>query len=195
MFHATRDVRRLVSSLFTKIGKPSISFQKKYILQQINVHHEEINYLHVGLVRVAIKPIFRLGHCIIVLISLRNKRHEDFSNFLLTMVQPNLDNGPIYFHCYPNFIISLNDPHIYILSSWIYSQISEYERNFLVGIFRINYKWMNTNISPKALRSTPKGSTMFNHVHVNLTRLQTRAASNFQIFYVILFMSQARFSF
>ena len=48
-------------------------------------------------------------------------------------------------------------------------------------MFRIYYKWMNTNISPRALRSTLKGSTMLIHVHVNLTRLQARAALKFSI--------------
>ena len=83
-------------------------FSKSLILQ----HREEFNYLHVGLVQVAVKPLFRLGLDIPVLISLRDKRHEDFSNSLLGMVQSNLENGPVYFNCYPNFTLSLHDPHI-----------------------------------------------------------------------------------
>ena len=83
-------------------------FSRSLILQ----HREEFNYLHVGLVQAAVKPLFRLGLDIPVLISLRDKRHEDFSNSLLGMVQSNLENGPVYFNCYPNFTLSLHDPHI-----------------------------------------------------------------------------------
>ena len=82
-------------------------FSKSLIL-----HREEFNYLHVGLVQVAVKPLFKLGLDIPVHISLRDKRHEDFSNSLLGMIQSNSENELIYFNCYPNFALSLNDPHI-----------------------------------------------------------------------------------
>ena len=83
-------------------------FSKSLTLQ----HREEFNYLHVCLVQDAVKPFFRLGLDIAVLISLRDKRHEDFSNSLLGMVQSNQENGPIYFNCYQNFTLALQDSHI-----------------------------------------------------------------------------------
>ena len=104
-----------------------------------------------------------LGLDIPVLISLRDKRHEDFSNYLLGMVQSNLENGPVYFNCYPNFTLSLNNPHI--LSALMLDLRSKNlnikaETYSSVVIFRVYYKLMNANIFLRALRSSPKGSTM-----------------------------------
>ncbi|KAK2991115.1 hypothetical protein RJ640_029398, partial [Escallonia rubra] len=44
--------------------------------------------------------------------ALRDDRHLSFDDSLLGMVETSLCNGPMYFNCYPNFSVSLSDPHI-----------------------------------------------------------------------------------
>ena len=85
------------------------------------------------------------------------------------MVQSNLDNRPVYFNCYPNFTLSLNNPHI--LSALMLDLRSKNlnikaETYSSVVIFRVYYKLMNANIFLRALRSSPKGSTMLIEVNI-----------------------------
>ena len=56
--------------------------------------------------------MFRSGLDTSILAILRDKRHNDFLNSLLGIIESNLANNPIYFNCFPNFMISLDDPQI-----------------------------------------------------------------------------------
>ena len=70
------------------------------------------NFLHIGLVQVAVKPLIREGLNCSILTALRDTRHIRFNDSLLGTIQTNLSNGPILFDCFPNFTISLHDLHI-----------------------------------------------------------------------------------
>ena len=70
------------------------------------------NYLHVGLIQVAAKPLHRLGIDTPILIVLRDIRASTFKDSILVCLQLNLHNGPIYFNCYPDFVVSLDNPRI-----------------------------------------------------------------------------------
>ena len=68
-----------------------------------NKHKKKINYIHIGLVQVAIKPLFHLGLDILMFVCLRNVRATKFFYHVLSMIDTNLANSCVYFNCLPNF--------------------------------------------------------------------------------------------
>ncbi|KAK2973928.1 hypothetical protein RJ640_019443 [Escallonia rubra] len=79
--------------------------------------------------------------------ALRDDRHLSFDDSLLGMVETSLCNGPMYFNCYPNFSVSLSDPHIMdVLTLDIKTQRYNMrpQAQNLVLIYRIYYKAMST---------------------------------------------------
>ncbi|KAG5619555.1 hypothetical protein H5410_004773 [Solanum commersonii] len=78
----------------------------------INCYKSDYNYLHIGLVQVAIKPLFRKGLDIPVCVILRDGRFLNFDDSMLGVLQSNLADGPVYFNCYPNVSVDINDPNV-----------------------------------------------------------------------------------
>lgn len=54
----------------------------------------------------------REGLNCLILMALRDTRHIRFDDSLLGTIQTSLSCGPVHFDCFPNFTISLHDPHI-----------------------------------------------------------------------------------
>ena len=137
-----------------------------HLLSEKAIHqHKNQNYkfIHIGLVQVAIKPLFRLGIDTPVCMILRDARHQDFNNSLLALAQSNLANGPIFFNCYPNFSLSLNDANV--LDSLVLT-IKTQNMNFIENtksvavIYRVYYKVMATTLNPKAKIVSKRDETM-----------------------------------
>ena len=63
----------------------------------INHHRKKFNYIHIGLLQVAIKPLFRLGLDIRVFVCLRDARSIKFIDSIISMIDSNLANGPCLF--------------------------------------------------------------------------------------------------
>ncbi|KAG5631412.1 hypothetical protein H5410_003129, partial [Solanum commersonii] len=59
----------------------------------INRYKSDYNYLHIGLVQVAVKALFRKG--------------LDIPEFLRVTLR-----WAVYFNCYPNFSVDINDPNV-----------------------------------------------------------------------------------
>ncbi|KAG8650611.1 hypothetical protein MANES_07G056008v8 [Manihot esculenta] len=132
----------------------------------VKKHQEKYLFLHIGMIQVAVKPATRLGLNIAAMLCVRDKRHLKFNDSLLGVVESSLCDGPIFFQCYPNLILSLTDPHI--LQTLIldvktmgYDMLPGSEN--LILIYRIHYKAMNTivpNLRDKATKLiSPKGTT------------------------------------
>ncbi|KAJ9178720.1 hypothetical protein P3X46_010580 [Hevea brasiliensis] len=131
-------------------------------------HQKEYSFLHIGMIQVALKPATRLGLNTSALICVRDKRHNNFNDSLLGIVKSSLCDGPIYFSCYPNFTLSIDDPHIMKALSL---DIKTSGYNMLPGseniilIYRIHYKAMNTvvpNLREEATKIISlKGTTTF----------------------------------
>jgi hypothetical protein len=82
-------------------------------LESIKKHRKDgNNFLHIGLVQVAVKPLTRIGLNASILLCLRDASFTNFSDSTLGIIESSLCNGPIHFDCYPDFTVSLNDPHI-----------------------------------------------------------------------------------
>ncbi|XP_052178036.1 uncharacterized protein LOC127791902 [Diospyros lotus] len=77
--------------------------------QAVRHHMIKYGYLHFGLVQVAVKPLTAAGLDCSVLVCLRDCRHFKFGDSLLAVAQASLRHGPIYFDCYPSYLVALSD--------------------------------------------------------------------------------------
>lgn len=89
--------------------------------------------------------------------------HNRFNDSLLGIVECSLCDGPIYFSCFPNFTMSLNDPTLmHVLCLDIKSKVLNMMQgeDKIILIYRIQYKVMN-NVVPRLKWLGPhlKGST------------------------------------
>ena len=73
---------------------------------------KKFSYLHVGMVKVAIKPLTRKGINASVLMCLCDVRFKNFKDSILGMITASLYDGPVYFIYYPDLTLAVNDPNI-----------------------------------------------------------------------------------
>ena len=73
---------------------------------------KKFNYLHIGMVQVAIKPPTQKGINASVLMCLRDARFKNFKDSILGMITASLYDGPVYFSCYLDLTLALDDPNI-----------------------------------------------------------------------------------
>lgn len=90
----------------------SLETIKLLISADFDRYKKEFRFLHIGLVQVAVKPMFRTGLDIPVCLLLRDDKLLNFDDSLLGVLESNLAHGPIYFNCYPNFSVDIQDPNI-----------------------------------------------------------------------------------
>ena len=120
------------------------------------------NFLHIGLVQVGVKPLIREGLNCSILMALRDTRHIKFDDCLLGTIQTNLSSGPIHFDCFPNFTVSLHDPHIrkaLTLNIKTLGILMVPEAKQLALIYRVYYKCIRTNSNVQALNKKARGET------------------------------------
>ena len=125
---------------------------------------KKFSYLGIGLVQVAIKPLTRNDINASVLMCLRDARFKNFKDSILGMITASLYNGPIYFNCYPDLTLALDDPNIVkaltlnIASSGYHME--EGSKPFAL-IYRIYYRLLGTQLNPSAkINREPSGKTM-----------------------------------
>ena len=83
----------------------------------------------IGCVQVAIKPLIDMGIDAVVLMCLRDIRHNKFEDSLIGTVETSLGQGPIYFNCYPNKTlntVNLRSNEVYPVRLQILLDISTY---------------------------------------------------------------------
>ncbi|KAK2987236.1 hypothetical protein RJ640_017426 [Escallonia rubra] len=128
------------------ISKDNQSFQL-FSKSALEKHKQKFRYVHIGLVQIGITSLTKEGLDTHVWAALRDDRHLSFDDSLLGIVETSLCNGPMYFNCYPNFSVSLSDPHIMdVLTLDIKTQRYNMrpQAQNLVLIYRIYYKAMST---------------------------------------------------
>ena len=100
---------------------------------------------------------------------LRDNRHLDYRDSIIEGVQAGLNDGLIYFQCYPNFTVRLRDADI-LDSVVLHVKTHGFkfkEANSHVSIItRFAYKSMTTSIGSGALCTNPKGETTLFHSDV-----------------------------
>ena len=154
--YAIKTVEKTISVIDKKD-----SFQL-FTQSQIDQHLERnYNYLHIGLVQVAVKPLTRTGLPSSILLCVRDGRHRKFTDSLLGIVESTLGEGPIYFNCFPNFSVALSDVNV-LKALTLNIQTQGYDMDpgsqNLAIIYRVSYKVMNT-VCPKAKDLDSKGET------------------------------------
>ncbi|KAH1198772.1 polyprotein [Glycine max] len=140
-------------------------------------HSRKYKYLHIGCVQVAIKPLIDMGINATILMCLRDIRHNKFKDSLIGMVETNLGQGPVYFNCYPNKIMSLMDRNILdsLFLNIHFHGLDMKERKIPTAlIYRIQYKVINTCASRVLLKPQRGETTLFitymTKVNVSLPR-------------------------
>ncbi|KAL4632369.1 hypothetical protein ACB092_04G045300 [Castanea dentata] len=136
-------------------------FSKKNINEFLTKKH--LKYLHIGLVQVAVKPLTRKGIDASVLMCLRDARFKKFNDNILGMITASLYDGPVYFDCYPDLALALDDPNIIktltlnILTSGY--DMDDGSRPFTL-IYRIFYRFLDSQLTPRSRGRDPTGKTM-----------------------------------
>ena len=101
--------------------------------------------MHIGLVQVAVKPLLKTGVNAPIYLALRDKRLRHYKASLLAMIQTNVCKGPIFFNCYPNFMVDLTCPMTTeALKLDVHVQGDEFLdfKNFVV-VYRIYFRLMS----------------------------------------------------
>ena len=162
-FHSAYKART-VEQIFSisKTHEKCCLFSKRNISEFIAA--KKFNYLHIGIVQVAIKPLIRKGINASVLMCLRNARFKNFKDSILGMITASLYDGPIYFNCYPNLTLALDDPNIVKaitlnIASFSY-HMEEGSKPFAL-IYCIYYILLGTQLNHGAkINREPSGKTM-----------------------------------
>ena len=134
-------------------------------------HREQgFNYIHIGLVQVAVKPLTQNGINVFVLLCPHKARLTDYSTSILGIIESNLHNGPIHFDYFPNFTLSLSDKYL-LKALTLNIKTSGYEMlegsQPLALIYRIYYKCIRTNLNVHALVKSPKDQTLLIQSHAS----------------------------
>ena len=93
---------------------------------------------------------------------LRDNRHLDYRDSIIGAVQAGLNDGLVYFQCFPNFTVRLRDADILdsvVLHILTHDFKIKPENNHVSIITKFVYKNMNTSVGFGALCTSPKGET------------------------------------
>ena len=126
---------------------------------------KKFSYLHIGLVQVAVKPLTRKCINAFVLMCLRDARFKNFKDSILGMITASLYDGSVYFTCYPDITLALDDHNIFkvlTLNITSYGYNMEVCYKLFALIYCIYYRLLGTQLNPSASRINrePAGKTM-----------------------------------
>jgi len=141
-----------------------------------NYKRNKFNYIHFGLVQIAIKPLSRTGIDSPILMFLRDKTLLKFEDSLLGAVQSNLCNRAIYFNWAPNFQVSLHNPTIFntlVLNVHLPEIKFQQPRHGYFLLYRIYFKQSTSEFNPRCLLQDDKGETTILAVHSKDTPTST----------------------
>jgi len=124
--------------------------------------HLKANYrfMHVGLLQVVIKPFLKTGVNAPIYLALRDKRLRHYKSSLLAVIQTNVCKGPIFFNCYPNFMVDLT----YLMTTEalkldVHVQGDEFlDFKFFFVVYRIYFRLMSSNLNIRFLDPLPSNS-------------------------------------
>ena len=94
---------------------------------------------------------------------LRDNKHLDYKDSTIGAIQARLNDGPVYFQCYPNFMVRLRDAYILDL---VFLHVKTRGFRFKKGnssvsiITKFSYKSMTTHVRSRVLCTSHKGETI-----------------------------------
>lgn len=132
--------------------------------KSIQKFQQKYNYLHLGLVQIAAKPLSTEGLNTTLLLCLHDCRFLDFQDSLLGMVETSLCDDIVHFNCFPNFIVSLKDKNLLdVLTLNVQSSNFKLKTGSspIAIIYCIQYNAMNSAFNSRAFHISPtKGETI-----------------------------------
>ncbi|KAF6134577.1 hypothetical protein GIB67_022317 [Kingdonia uniflora] len=142
-------------------------------LHDIEIYLKKYNYLHVGYIQVAFKPLTLLEINSSILGNLRDERSREFKSSLMGIVQTSICHKLVYFDVYPNLTLSFTDKSMFDAISL---RIQTHGYNFIpeaeviAVIYKIHYKVMNT-LCPRAILKSEPGTTVAVHSNCLTTNI------------------------
>ena len=130
---------------------------------------DHYNFIHFGMIQVTTMPLARLGLNTSIVMCLRDNRHLDYRDSIIGAVQAGLNDGSVYFQCFPNFTIRLRDVDILdsvVLHVKTHGFKFKKENSHVSIITRFAYKSMTTSVGSRALCTSSKGETTIFHSDV-----------------------------
>jgi len=117
-------------------------------------------FMHIGLVQVAVKPLLRTGANAPIYLALRDKRLRHYKSSLLALIQTNVCKGPIFFNCYPNFMVDLTCPMTTeALKLDVHIQGDEFlDFKNSVVVYRVYFRLLSSNLNTRFLNPLPSNS-------------------------------------
>jgi hypothetical protein len=109
--------------------------------------YKNYNYIHIGLIQVAFKPLTLLGLNASLMAYVRDGRSKDFKSSLAALIETSLCHRPVYFDIFPNITLSMTDKNLY---DAMQLKIHTSGYNFKPGseimaiCYRVHYKVLNT---------------------------------------------------
>ena len=104
---------------------------------------------------------------------LRDAKFKNFEDSILGMITASLYDDPVYFSCYPNLTLALDDPNIIKvltlnIASSSYHMVKG-SKPFTL-IYRIYYRLLGTQLNPGAINHRePSGKTKLIKCSVSIT--------------------------
>jgi len=116
--------------------------------------------MHIGLVQVAIKPLLKKGVNAPIYMALRDKQLHKYKSSLLAVIQTNICKGPIFFNCYPDYMVDLTCPMTTkALKLDVHVQGNEFlDFKSFVVMYRIYFRFMSINLNTRFLNPLPSNS-------------------------------------
>ncbi|KAK5842774.1 hypothetical protein PVK06_005165 [Gossypium arboreum] len=93
----------------TRGGLTEIPLFTKEKIKRIKKKYPQVRYIHLGIIMITIRALFRKGHDIPIIAVLLDKRFENPIKALIGGIQSNLHTGVIGFKVKPNYFISITD--------------------------------------------------------------------------------------
>ena len=136
---------------------------------------KRFSFLHIGLGQVAVKPLTQKGINASVLMCLRDSRFKNFHTSILGMITSSLFDGPIYFSCYHDLTLALDDPNI-VKAFTLNILTSGYDMDEgskpLAIIYCIYYRLLKTILNPHARLKNIGEKTLFNQCSTPNAKVQ-----------------------
>jgi len=114
-------------------------------------------FMHIGLVQVAIKALLITRVNAPIYLALRDKRLRHYKSSLLAVIQTNVCKGPIFFNCYPNFMVDLTCPMTTeALKLDVHVQGDEFlDFKSFVVVYRVYFRLMSSNLNTRFFNPLP----------------------------------------
>ena len=137
-------IKTTEQSLALNADEQTIQLLNKH---DIDIFKRNYNYMHIGLVQIAFRPLTLKGLPETFLAALRDARNLNFRKSLMGSIESTLAYGPVYFNTQPNLQLSLTDVNIlHALTLNVKTHGYDYAPGSeLIGLsYRIYYRLLST---------------------------------------------------